>query len=355
MPDEDEDQIEDNLGDDSEENVPFKYSITSYGADYPIDGLVKRMKEGSIYIPPFQRGFIWDLRRASLFVESLLLGLPVPGIFLSREQETQKLLVIDGQQRLRTLEYFYQGIFADTKQEFALKGVPSSFEGATYKTLAQDDRLRLDDSILHATIVKQDEPSDDDSSVYHVFERLNTGGMQLQPQEIRACIYHGKFNDLLKKLNETPEWRTVYGNISSRMRDQELILRFQALYFNGANYEKPMKGFLNSYMGKNRRLRRKDALGETFVRTIAVIRNCLGSRAFKPRRQISAAVYDAVMVGVARRLERGPIENCEAVQKKYDALLKKKAFVDATETGTAGEENVSQRIRLATEAFAEVE
>ena len=139
------------------------------------------------------------------------------------------------------------------------------------------------------------------------------------------------------------------------MRDQELILRFLALYFNGANYRKPMKEFLNSYMGKNRRLGTKDALGETFVRTIAAICNCLGRGVFKPRRQISAAVYDAVMVGVARRLERGPIENCEAVQKKYDALLKNKAFVDATETGTASEENVSQRIRLATEAFAEVE
>jgi hypothetical protein len=349
-----EDQIEDNLGDDSDEVIPFKYSITSYGADYPVDGLVKRMKEGNILIPPFQRGFMWDLKRASLFVESLLLGLPVPGIFLSREQDTQKLMVIDGQQRLRTLEYFYRGVFAETEQEFALKGVPSSFEGVTYKSLGEEDRLRLDDSILHATIIKQDEPSDDDSSVYHVFERLNTGGVQLQPQEIRACMYHGKFNDLLKQLNQTPAWRSVYGNVSSRMRDQELILRFLALYLNGDSYEKPMKGFLNKYMGKNRRQARSE-FTEAFIGAIDVILGCLGGKAFKPRRQINAAVYDAVMVGIARRLERGPIQSCEGVHQSYSALLKNRRFVTATKTGTADEENVSRRLELATKAFAQVE
>src|SRR5215210_7821651 len=92
--------------DDFSDVVPFKYSITSYGADYPVDSLVKRLREKDIFVPPFQRAYVWDARRASKFVESLLLGLPVPGIFLSREDDSGRLLVIDGQQRLRTLEYF---------------------------------------------------------------------------------------------------------------------------------------------------------------------------------------------------------------------------------------------------------
>ena len=103
-----------------EEESPLKYSITSYGADYPVDGLVRRIGDGSIFIPTFQRGFIWSLREASRFIESLLLGLPVPGIFLSRDEDTKKLMVIDGQQRLRTLQYFYDGIFHNTGREFAL-------------------------------------------------------------------------------------------------------------------------------------------------------------------------------------------------------------------------------------------
>ena len=123
---------------------------------------------------------MWKFKEASRFIESLLLGLPVPGIFLSKEKETQKLLVIDGQQRLLTLLYFYDGIFQPTKREFALKDVQPQFEGAIYKSLPDEDRRRLDDSILHATIIKQDEPSEDDSSIYHIFERLNTGGTTLK-------------------------------------------------------------------------------------------------------------------------------------------------------------------------------
>src|SRR5436190_18517661 len=94
-----------------DELAPFKYSITSYGADYPVDSLVKRLNAGSILIPTFQRGYVWKLADASRFIESLLLGLPVPGIFLAKEGETNRLLVIDGQQRLRSLQYFYEGIF----------------------------------------------------------------------------------------------------------------------------------------------------------------------------------------------------------------------------------------------------
>ncbi len=114
---EEEVKIEDEP-EEAEEEVPFKYAITSYGADYPVDGLVKRLIARDIFIPPFQRGYVWTLTQASRFVESLLLGLPVPGIFLSRDIENQKLMVIDGQQRLRTLQYFYEGIFAKTGREW---------------------------------------------------------------------------------------------------------------------------------------------------------------------------------------------------------------------------------------------
>ena len=148
-------RVEDKLTDGGEEVVPFRYSITSYGADYPVDSLVKRISEGNIYIPPFQREYVWNYRQASRFIESLLLGLPVPGIFLARDQDTQKMLVIDGQQRLSSLQYFYSGIFAETGREFRLKYVQEQFAGLTYKSLPEEDRRRLDDSIIHATIVSK--------------------------------------------------------------------------------------------------------------------------------------------------------------------------------------------------------
>jgi Protein of unknown function DUF262 len=347
------DPVEDNLGD---ETITFKYSITSYGADYPVDGLVRRISDGSVYVPVFQRGFVWSYAQALSFIESLLLGLPVPGIFLSREQDTHRLLVVDGQQRLRTLQFFYEGVFADSKREFALRNVQPQFEGKTYKSLESEDRRTLDDSILHATVVRQDEPSDDESSIYLLFERLNTGGTQLQPQEIRACIYVGEFNELLDKLNEDPSWRHIFGRRNKRRRDQELILRFLSLYFYGEHYRRPMKEFLNIYMGKNRHLQLNSArqIEDVFVSTVQVIDKFLGPKAFRPIRALNAAILDSVMVGVAKRLEQGPILDGDAVRRSYDDLLKNERFQYATARATAGEESVATRIGLATDAFARV-
>jgi hypothetical protein len=348
-------ELEENIGE--EETVPYKYAITSYGADYPVDGLVKRIQEESIYVPPFQRGFVWNMKQSSRFVESLLLGLPVPAIFLAREKDTQKLLVIDGQQRLRTLQFFYDGKFptgTDRFITFALSDVPSDFKGATYKALPDEDRRRLDDSILHAIIVKQDEPSEDDSSIYHVFERLNTGGTLLQPQEIRHSIYHGPFDELLRELNFTEAWRAVYGPLSPRMKDEELILRFSALYFDFERYKQPMKGFLNKYMGRNRKLtvQSADDLRNAFEPTIQLVYEAIGPKAFRPRRPFNVAVFDAVMVGLARRLSSGKVGNKKAIEVAYEKLVNNAQFISATETGTSQEDNVTTRISLATAAFA---
>lgn len=341
----------------AEKPIPFKYSITSYGADYPVDGLVKRVNSQSVLIPEFQRGYVWSLKQASRFVESLLLGLPVPGIFLAKERDSGKLLVIDGQQRLRTLQFFYDGIFSSTGKEFALVDVQERYEKKTYKTLHEDDRLRLDDSILHATVVQQEEPSDDESSIYHIFERLNTGGTRLAPQEIRACIFHGEFNALLRDLNEFDKWRAVYSEQpNKRMRDQELILRFFAMFYRGDEYSAPMTEFLNDFMGANRHLQKHsgEELANLFTSTIALLSTSLGKQAFRPQTSINAAVFDSVSYGLAKRLSSGPVKDTNAVLTAYKDLLGNKEYVSATEKATAREDNVQQRLKLAREAFDKI-
>ena len=353
-----ETDIIENFKEDEDENIPFKYSITSYGADYPVDSLVKRLKNGSIYIPSLQRHYVWKLDQASRFIESLLIGLPVPGIFFSKEKETGKLLVIDGQQRLRTLQYFYHGIFPPSDKKFALKNVQKQFEGCTYDSLEEEDRRRLDDSIIHATIVTQDEPSEDDSSIYHIFKRLNTGGTVLKAQEIRSSIYHGEFNDLLKDMNNHPAWRSIYGKSDKNMRDEEMILRFLTLYFKSDEYKKPMTEFLNEFMGKNRHLKiySGQEIKQKFETTIKTIYDCIGGKAFKPKRNLNAAVFDAVMIGIARRLENGEIKDIDSLSLKYEALLNDHDFQEVT-TNTARTSEVGivkERIKLATEAFTEI-
>src|SRR5690606_38523425 len=141
-------------------------------------------------IPPFQRNYVWDVVKASRLIESFLLGLPVPGVFLYKEKKTNRLQVIDGQQRITSALRFFAGAFED--RVFRLKGVQSRWDGKAFEELDEADRFQLSDTVLRATVVQQLDP-DDDSSVYHVFERLNTGGVNLNPMEVRKCVYFGAY------------------------------------------------------------------------------------------------------------------------------------------------------------------
>lgn len=336
--------------------IPFPYAISSYGADYDVEGLVRRIKADDIVIPEFQRKYVWTLPRASRLIESLLLGLPVPGIFLALEPESQKLLVIDGQQRLMSLYYFYTGKYRN-RREFALKGVQPEFEGKTYAALSPVDRRRLDNSIIHATVIKQDDPKEEDSSsIYYIFERLNTGGVALTPQEIRASIYRGALQRLLHTLNDYPAWRKIYGPANVHMKDQELILRFFALYYDSDSYSKPLVDFLNRYMKRNRNLQLQSEieLVQLFTNTIDTVERCLGRPAFRPKGNLNAPVYDAVMVGIAKRLENGPMQDCSQLQAQHKALLAHDEFVRLYESGTTDEANMRRRIGLAIETFKDV-
>lgn len=353
--------------DELSEVLPTAFSITSYGADYPVDGLVKRIAEGDIVIPlfsmepeegqttvGFQREFVWKKSQADRFIESLLLGLPVPSIFLVKEPNG-KFLVLDGQQRLRTLESFYSGVFQG--REFKLTEVQEPWVEKTYKTLHPEDRRRLDNSILHAIVVRQDEPTEDQSSIYLIFERLNSGGTILQPQEIRVALYHGSFAALLSTLNDNPDWRALYGRKNSRLKDIELILRFFALYFHAGSYKPPMKAFLNRYMAANRNLDKQpeSALRTIFEASVNAIRNGIGPRAFRPfGGAVNAAVLDSVMYGVASRLSLGAIADDRSLSAPFDQLLKTNEYIRAITQATANEESVRARLDATRRAFTAV-
>lgn len=332
-------------------DVP-EYWITSFGIDYDVAGIVRRLKNGDIEIPAFQRGLVWDRSRASRFIESLLLRLPVPGIFLFREGDSQKQQVIDGQQRLLSLRGFYSGHFKG--KLFTLTGLQTRFNGKMYKDLSHADRRKLDDAIIHATIIRQDKPDDGGSSQYAIFERINTTATPLTPQEIRAAIYPGAFSQLLAELNENLDWRSLFGKPHKRRRDEELILRFFALYYCGDEYWQPMKGFLNTFMSKNRTLESlsADEMRNLFGNTVGAIRSGIDARAFKLHRAVNAALYDAVMVGVARRLAEN--DSVKGLRFAYDQLVNDKVFTDSLDVRTSDEASVEKRLRMATDAFADV-
>jgi uncharacterized protein with ParB-like and HNH nuclease domain len=347
----DDSDIDEHIDDFSEEeNVQedVVYSVNSFGADFLVDGLIRRLKDDDIYRPAFQRQFVWTVPQASRFIESILLGLPIPGIFLYREELTRKHLIIDGLQRLTTIAAFASGRFPGKDKIFRLSGLESRFNELSIDDLEQADKRRFFDTGIHATVIQQLSPENDFSSAYYIFERLNTGGTPLQPEEIRAALYHGLFQDFIINLNTDPLWRKVFGLEHKRAKDQELILRFFAFRYGRASYKAPMKSFLNKFMGTNRNLNKYPAerLRSDFIDALTFITQAVGEKPFRPERSLNAAAFDAVMVVVSENIDnlRG---QTASFKDKYNSLMSDNDFRRLVTRSTAHEQGVKERFSLA--------
>lgn len=339
-------------------------AVSYQGTDFDAEGLVRRLNRQDIVIPSFghgdeevelaafQRSFVWTRPQMDRFIESLLLGFPVPGIMLV-QQSDKRYLVLDGQQRLRTLQNFYNGMHR--KREFSLENVAAEFKGLTYKTLEPEQKRMLDNSFIQATIVKTDGTAESRESVYQIFERLNSGGTQLTPHEIRIALYPGQFVDFLGELNEVGSWRNIYGSVSPRVRDHELLLRVVALYVSSEEYFRPLKRFLNTFLGRHRSMSKLPAEGirQHFTKAIIALDEA-GAREYlrPPRARLNVATFDAVMVGAMRRAASTGSISAEDVRVALDLLRADPEFTEATSAQTDTEENVRNRLRIATAAFA---
>ena len=358
----DENVHDDTETDDIAESV--RYRITSYGADFDVAELVRRINEGSIFVPDFQRPFVWTAKQASQFVESLLLGLPVPGIFLVIEPETKRLMVVDGNQRLKTLQYFYAGEFPgnpDTGQKakpFALQDVDAAFDGKTYPDLRHSDRRRLDDYLFHATMTRQLFPEDGMSSVFHIFQRLNSSGQPLVPQEIRQAIYRGPLLDAVRGLNENPDWRAIFGPKHRRQKDQELILRFWALHQQSDAYRRPMLAFLNDFAESHQQPCQQFLQDgqNLFAAVMRQFNAGLGAKAFRTagNRQFNAAVFDSMSVGLACRIAKSDSPTDQALRDAHSSLLADEQYLAAIAKGAARNDSVRTRIDRAVATFGAV-
>ena len=337
--------------DDSESSPPV-FEIAAYPADFTLDGLDQKLTSGDIKIPPFQRGFVWKLPQASRLIESFMMGLPVPQIFLYTDEE-QKFLVVDGQQRLKTVSYFFEGYFGEPtgrgqRRVFRLQQLSekSKWYNKTFQDLDDRDKRKLKNTVLRAIIIRQLDP-DDDTSIYHIFERLNTGGTQLTGQEVRNCVYNGRLNDFLIELNGYGNWRRILGrpHADSRQKDIELILRYMALFHWEPQYQKPMKDFLSKFMRRNRNPV-DDFLNverQRFTGTCDLVIERLGERPFNPRTTLNAAVFDSVFTAFAKNIRTVPND----VAERYAKLKEIQEFNDCTRSATTDPDTVHTRLRLA--------
>ncbi len=336
------------------ESTPISYEVITYPADFTLEGLVSKFTKGTMIVPGFQRNFVWNIKQASRLVESFLLGLPVPAIFLFTDDAKNEQLVIDGQQRLMTIVYFLDGYFGEAdasgrRKVFKLSGLneKSPYYNKTYADLEESNQAafnKLNDSVLRAFVIKQITPNGN-TSVYHIFERLNTGGTQLVGQEIRNCVYHGKFNDMLCRLNSYENWRKIFGNVvpHKRQKDVELILRFFSFYENGDNYERPIKDFMSNFMRDNQEIsQEKSEQFETlFKQTCDKVIATLGEKPFHIWSGLNVAAFDSTFTILAKHGFEADLPD------RYMKLKEDESFIKGVRGATADESIVELRMQLA--------
>lgn len=341
-------EIEDTETKDDEAFVT--YDIAAYPADYTLSVIEEMWKNGDIIVPPFQRKFVWTIRQSSLLIESLLMGLPVPQAFFFVDPENRNL-VIDGLQRIMSIIYFFKGYFGEEsygkRAVFRLTGLSekSPYAQKSFEDLDATDQRKLKGRVLRVINVKQIGPANDDTSAYHIFERLNTGGTPLTPQEIRHCVFNGPLVTALGKLNEDQSWREIIGKtaLDKHQKDIEMVLRVLAVSTRISEYEKPMKEFLNKTMShyKNADAAEIRSFIESFPQVCKTVVEALGAKPFHIKSgRINVSALDSVMGLLCTVHDRIPAD----LAMRYQALKNDPDFMGTLSVSTSDSTTVKRRI-----------
>ena len=326
--------------------------------------------------PEYQRRSVWDIPKRSLFIESLLLNIPIPPIFLF-EQALSRYEVMDGQQRLNSVADFYEN-------GFPLRGLEkwSELNGLRYRDLPETlqrglDRRRISATVLLAESTKKKEFSQNDVRKL-VFERLNTGGQTLNAQELRNCLYAGPFNDKLTKLasdalfTEIWEIPSYADNVDAhgfaaavlrenplykRMLDCQIVLRFFALR-ESSKIKGSVRSMLDDCMERYQGISHEEAdqLGGLYLEVLQLAHSIFGKRVFrlktKGKWELSIPLYDAIMIAIFRlwdRREQLVKEKTQVIARVENLLNDSNAYeVIVGRPNTA--QAIRHRLRILTEA-----
>jgi hypothetical protein len=291
--------------------------------DYAVRQLVDMVVEGELILnPDYQRLYRWEPEKASRFVESILMNIPVPVVYFAEETDGT-FSVIDGQQRLTSLLNF---IRPETGQELTLTGLKlrPDLNGKRFADLNRIDKSAITKRPIRCIVVLNES---DQALKFEVFERLNTGSSSLTEQEVRNSIYHGNFNDLIKSLAQNPDFLEMIAlpeQHQRNMKSEELVLRFFAYrdLHEGADYPGNYTEYLNNYMEQNRSLTSSELsnLNNLFTNTVEAIKTHLGpGTAFRrpvvrgqddrfAHTLINGAIYESQMIVFSKIIEAGKVE-----------------------------------------------
>lgn len=337
--------------DDQEELVEFSRAerrLVTQSYDLSITTLMEQWHDETLQLPEIQRQYVWDNRRASRLIESLLLNIPIPVVYFA-ETEDVEYEVIDGHQRIASIARYLNN-------EFGLTGlkVLSEFTRKRYHQLPEREQRQIRTRVIRAIIISADS---NPTMKFEVFERLNTGSIALNAQEIRNSTHRGTAMETIKLLTLDTSFRGCIGTKTPRRRmvDNELITRFLALRSDWRSYRPPLSRFMNDYMTVANGLSTQELeiLSDMFRRTTSALDHIFGPAAFrltdpggKPiDRTVNRALAEAQLTSFSW-ISDGQDIGAAAVQlRKHVAdLHAEETFLDSIQRATGDRKRTRKRI-----------
>lgn len=329
--------------------------------DPEINSLYRRWKDGDLILQPdFQRQFVWDQIKSSRLIESVLLEIPLPVIYLSEEQNGKES-VIDGQQRLTAFFSFIDGKFPNGK-EFRMTGntVFPALNRKSFKEIGKELQKKIKNCAVRTITFRRENSAD---LRFEVFERLNRGAVSLNEQELRNCVFRGPYNELLKELAQDIEFRSLLSleQADPRMKDVELVLRFAAFHNSTyLKYKPPMKRFLNNDMAENINISNQKAqtLRSEFKKSVLIIKSLFAEHAFKrfykgddkspngrwEPKKFNTSLYDVLMNSFTSYDKNTVYQHLDSVREALlDLMTSDPEFIESIELSTSSVQAVRSR------------
>lgn len=351
--------------DDFAENIldipPEQRKLYTESSDYTVETLVTKLTNDSIFIPEFQRKYVWNDIQASKLIESLIIQCPIPVIYLNQEKD-ERQSVIDGNQRVTTLKRY----LAD---EFSLKGLTaySELEGLKFSQLDPRFQRHINNRTIRCiSIAKETHPQ----VKFDVFERLNSGSVKLNKQELRHGLYYGKLIESAKNLvskTEITKYVLPIDNKNKRMKAEEFILRFWTLSNDFSNYKGSLAASINNFIEKNKNDADLEKLEQEFKETFNLVTRSFGDFSFFTfdkdengdfyKLKFNAALYDALMIGFYLNIKNNTLkcspDKIENLSKIHNLFESDAEFVKNISQATGNKNSIAYRFKKIKELFGE--
>lgn len=349
------------IGEDANEGGLYPYDpaysdIEMGETPFSIFEYLRQLEKGKITIQPdFQRNQVWDKVQKSRFIESVILNFPLPPIYLNENKESI-YIVIDGLQRSTALKEFYNG-------EYALSGIEAvpKYNGYRFQDLPETIQSKFEDKKLTVFILK---PSTPMVVIYDLFKRINTGGTQLNRQEVRNCIFIGRSTKLLKELAEQEYFKIAinWGVKDTRMKDREVVLRYLAFrWFDlQKEYTGDMSDYVESAMKKINKMEdtQIQKMKEDFQRVMEWSFNIWEYANFRipttyTKGTINIAILETVCNYISSKEDDFLQKNKKIIKKNYNNLINNDIYFESVTKSTGNRAKVIDRFKIAHEILNE--